>query len=468
MCPECKQKLIESTKFKRKCENSNRVLHDLLQPGYDYNVDETCPKTEKDVAVVSKSVDFCCQTDGPESIEVIHKVDERSAEEIFEDGMQYYELKRKVEKLYPNMGDEFIDLCNQYVCFDGTVSFCTVSACEERISSVVVLQRHMRESHSTVLQEFIDKLEAAENDTTEVDLNEPQPGEQYTITENNEVIQVEEYEDDQFFQEMEVQNKPEEEEDDETITEIENVSYHCPICHKLYKGHDEIDKHHNLHTIVLPTLFESIDHYFCEICKAVFTSIDQVREHFSLGHETIDPLKRGIDREYGSLPSIPTKMFLFKEQTNEEITADGASEVLEIFESDCMEYDAPLICGVCRKSYNSVESIRYHTFSHLKTFKCPLADCEAEFDFAYKLLIHMRYTHFKEKTMDLTCPYCKEQFDSKKEYGVHLKENCSKRNIACHVCSKKFVNQAALKNHLKVHDQHKCEECDEVFVTNCK
>lgn len=202
----------------------------------------------------------------------------------------------------------------------------------------------------------------------------------------------------------------------------------------------------------------------------MFISVDQIKDHFTLGHETVEPQKRGIDREFGSLPNISTKMYLFKEQSNEEhITSDNEEEsFLEMIETHCMEYDAPLICGVCRKSYNSIESVRYHSLSHFSIFNCPFAACEAEFDFAYKLLIHMRYAHFKESTLDLVCQYCKQQFGNRKEYGVHLKETCSKRTISCQVCSKKFVNQAALKNHLKVHEQQKCVECDEVYATNCK
>lgn len=233
--------LIESTKFKRKCENSNKVLHDLLKPGYDYTLVDTGLKTEQESPVVSKN-DFSCQTDEPEPIEVIHKVDERLTEEIFEDGMQYYKLKTKVDQAYTHPGDEFIDLCNQYACFDPKAeNFCQISGCDERILTVVALQSHMRTKHFSLLRDFIEKWEAEENETrdAESDSNkdEIQSREKYTITENNEVIQVEEYEEELYFQEMEDETKPVDEEikpeQDDQVLELTNVSYHCPICHKV-------------------------------------------------------------------------------------------------------------------------------------------------------------------------------------------------------------------------------------------
>ncbi|XP_063700791.1 zinc finger protein 62-like [Culicoides brevitarsis] len=465
ICIECKKKLIESIKFKRKCESSNKVLHDLLEPGYDYTFYEVLPKPEK-----TSTNDFSCQTDD----EITAKFDENVNEDAFEDGIQYSKIQEKVEKAFGDIGDEFDELYNLYSCFDRDAdgNFCVIPGCYERLSTAQVLQSHMRTKHSKILSDFIQNLdlmlqksEEKEAEPMQIYTEEPSQSSQepFSLPENTELIQIAEIDDDddQFIEEEITEDaKKDSDSEEDKIVEITNVAYHCPICHKLYQGPEDIEKHRILHEIVLPVLFDNTEFYCCEVCKAVFVSYDQIKNHLKNGHEILDPKKSGNDREFQTLPAISKKIFLFKDQS--ELDETGYLEMFETFE---LKNDSPLICGVCQKSYKNIESVKYHSFSHTKNFDCPLRDCETSFDFFYKLLGHIRYSHYKEKIIELTCPYCKEQFKTKKEYGTHVRDSCKKRVLSCNICSKKFVNQAALKNHLKVHDEQKCEECGETYLS---
>uniref|UniRef100_A0A336M2I5 CSON009319 protein n=1 Tax=Culicoides sonorensis TaxID=179676 RepID=A0A336M2I5_CULSO len=474
ICTDCKQKLVTSTKFVRKCEASNKVLHDLLQPGYDWKIlDESTMKKE----VVTVKRDNQCQTE-------TQNRNDKEIDEIFQDAAQYYEIKYKAIKNYDDVGDEFYELCQLYAFFDSDHT-CPLDGCETAIETPHMLQSHMKTKHSEILKNLYDRLDLLSNaeyneeiedenskvERMEEEFTDPETEgipekveiveriEEHSVT-KTEIIEIEEYE-------------PEPEKPDE----ITHVSYKCPICYKLIRGHDEIEKHHIMHEITLPTVFDNIEHYCCETCKFVFTSIDQIKQHYAkslycnelnAAKPEHNPEKRGNDREFDSLPSIPTKMFFLKLQPTPEDEKNSSDEqtFLEMVEKDYIENDDLLICGICEKSYNSVEAIRYHTFSHLESFSCPMQDCEAQFDFAYKLLGHLRYTHFNKNSIFLNCQYCKEQFETKKDYAFHLKETCTKRTISCNLCDKLFVSQAALKNHMKVHDQHKCDECDDVYSTS--
>lgn len=97
----------------------------------------------------------------------------------------------------------------------------------------------------------------------------------------------------------------------------------------------------------------------------------------------------GSDDEFESLPEIPQQMQIFGKKSDnldDALSSEDEPQTLEIEEITMENTKGTLLfCGVCQIGYSTVTAIRYHTFNHYNTFVCSLKECQAEFDFAYKV-----------------------------------------------------------------------------------
>uniref|UniRef100_H2MYT2 Pleiomorphic adenoma gene 1 n=1 Tax=Oryzias latipes TaxID=8090 RepID=H2MYT2_ORYLA len=162
------------------------------------------------------------------------------------------------------------------------------------------------------------------------------------------------------------------------------------------------------------------------------------------------------------------------------------------------------LCPECQKSFNSLEKLKVHSYSHTgeRPYRCSQPDCTKAFVSKYKLLRHMA-THSPEKTHK--CSYCEKMFHRKDHLKNHLHTHdphkeaftcreCGKsyntklgfkRHIAlhaansgdltCQVCLQQFPSTGVLLEHLKTHSgkssggtkekKHCCEHCERCFYT---
>lgn len=72
----------------------------------------------------------------------------------------------------------------------------------------------------------------------------------------------------------------------------------------------------------------------------------------------------------------------------------------------------------------------------------------------YKIYADLVYDHVFEESEEevLTCPDCKEQFDSEWVWIKHLKKNCS---IVCRVCDEHFERVSDLQDHRHKSQSHR-------------
>lgn len=160
ICSTCKSKLIEYQKFRMKCESSHKILHDVLQPGYEFRID-----LASNIALVKnekKSVeiqDAECQTEIEEN-----NLKSDPVKAIFNDAMEYFEIQTKTNEIIELLSNE-TDLhkfCQLYSCF---VNDSKCLYCSEIISNVAFFHTHMKKSHEELLNQMITKLYTLNNET---------------------------------------------------------------------------------------------------------------------------------------------------------------------------------------------------------------------------------------------------------------------------------------------------------------
>lgn len=171
ICLICKSKLIEYQKFRMKCESSHKILHDVLQPGYEFRIDwpannANLVKNEKKSIEIQ---DAECQTEFEEIISEdvsmkALKTDQTNVKEIFNDALEYFEIQTKSNEIMEVLSNEsdLYKFCQLYSCF---VNESKCLYCSKIISNVAFFHTHMKKSHEQLLNQMITKLYTLENET---------------------------------------------------------------------------------------------------------------------------------------------------------------------------------------------------------------------------------------------------------------------------------------------------------------
>lgn len=145
-----------------------------------------------------------------------------------------------------------------------------------------------------------------------------------------------------------------------------------------------------------------------------------------------------------------------------------------------------LECDHCGEKFKETEKnnfIGHMRRQHTKKpiFKCHI--CSRSFKAQAILKEHIEGVHKKK----FKCEKCKSNFHQKRSLVLHIRVNCcklwskdeleiftirkpkilSKKNLACHICSKIFKFPCNLKKHIaQVHEKKvrdKCEICGKIF-----
>lgn len=124
----------------------------------------------------------------------------------------------------------------------------------------------------------------------------------------------------------------------------------------------------------------------------------------------------------------------------------------------------PYECRLCQKRFKSRQAVRYHLSTHQRTNKnyaCSI--CQASYIVHNQYLHHMM-NHESPAENIYPCNQCGFVLNSAKQREAHLNIHAKERPFKCQHCEKRFRLRHHLTNHAKLHQQYKCEYCNNVFV----
>jgi len=204
----------------------------------------------------------------------------------------------------------------------------------------------------------------------------------------------------------------------------------CSNCDEYCADPEEYKKHKRL--------CPSAGHHECDVCEKSFASAKSLTRHIVKRHPNVFYKCNVCGEEFKN------KSELSDHREREKHVSDKKKWV----------------CEFCSKPLTSKESYNYHISKfHSGNHVC--STCNLNFDDSKGLKEHMKDEH---NTSKYNCTTCSKAFDTIPNLQKHMAEhgvwNCSH-------CNKEFMNEKALKGHIKnQHSQRyqcKDKECQEAF-----
>jgi len=122
------------------------------------------------------------------------------------------------------------------------------------------------------------------------------------------------------------------------------------------------------------------------------------------------------------------------------------------------------ICPICGIQITSLSGIRLHKSSHSNSNKkCEV--CSKDFLNEWNLKQHMKLSHSGEAAYQFQCDKCSKCFNRSNSLKRHSFIHSVSKDFSCSVCPKSFKSPHALKNHMKVHEDpdYVCNHCGKQF-----
>ncbi|XP_018318436.1 zinc finger protein 624-like [Agrilus planipennis] len=202
--------------------------------------------------------------------------------------------------------------------------------------------------------------------------------------------------------------------------------YECEVCKKRFSQKGYLSKHSVIHRKEKP--------FKCNFCNKSYTQADTLKEHIYT-HTGEKPLKcRHCDKSFSN-----------KSSYNLHISIHESTKTYE--------------CDVCLKQFTQKYYLKRHRNIHAfeKPYKCDV--CGKSFSLKAGLNEHM-YCHSGEKPYK--CDECDKSFTRRTTLSMHREmHNAESSKLPkCHVCNKRFMNKFLLERHIGVHRKFKCLVCD--------
>ncbi|XP_030608832.1 uncharacterized protein LOC115796606 [Archocentrus centrarchus] len=140
-------------------------------------------------------------------------------------------------------------------------------------------------------------------------------------------------------------------------------------------------------------------------------------------------------------------------------TFDSVEELKEHIQNYQKTYD----CSVCGKSFYSKDGLRSHTLRHTGNLPYKCSVCGKTFDRMSVLRSH-RWVHVEEKPF--RCDICPKSFAFKAQLTAHTMAHICKEQYHCNICGKSVSDRKSLSRHRLTHTEEQrycCHVCGKCF-----
>ena len=230
------------------------------------------------------------------------------------------------------------------------------------------------------------------------------------------------------------------------IRTVEDGSYECTFCAKLFKVRSKLKEH---------LLYHYPPQHQCTICQKTFYRARNWRYHMTkhsdteIGMPSLKPRKMpDLNKCYYGLPNSGDPSKPWKCSSCEKMFTSPSSLKAHYDRHHTISKRKDFICHICGKNLSNKMALNDHLKVHegIKDFECDICGLR----FAHKNMVRVHMIRHKTEN-SYKCDICPATYKSWRSLDYHKKRHSGGGNLSCEFCGKKFILSIHLKYHRSMH-----------------
>lgn len=208
--------------------------------------------------------------------------------------------------------------------------------------------------------------------------------------------------------------------------------FKCVVCNKAFSRSTLLRRHEKIHS--------DQPKFLCAFCERPFLSKEEWEKH-TKNHQKKRPFEC----------LVCNKSFAFKQGLERHEIVHSA--------------DQPFKCEHCDQAFSTQGKLARHLTAHAGERPYPCRLCDKSYLLSHHLTRHMR-SH-KASAASHKCTECGVAFGKRDELIFHMAIH-STDTLSCPLCKETFESVDDITEHIKLHtegEQYACEFCDSIFLT---